>query len=224
MIRRINLNGNPNIGVSISTTDNVAIVPMNMLDSAIEVIKEALEVEIIKTSISGSSLAGALSIGNSNGILVSRYALDREVEKIKKADVDVGRIPDRFTAVGNIILANDNGALVNPLLSDESVDVIETVLNVEVVKTTIAGFKIIGSVGTATNKGILLHPQTTKNELELVEKIMKVSADIGTVNNGVGLIGACTAANSNGVIVSQDTTGPELARIEESLGFLEGYL
>jgi len=224
MIRRINLNGNPNIGVSVSTTDDLAIVPINMLDSATDIIKECLEVDIIKTSISGSSLAGALSVGNSNGILLSRYALDSEIEKIKKSDVDVGRIPDRFTAVGNIILANDNGAIVNPLLSDESVEVIETVLDVDVVKTTVGGFKITGSVGTATNKGALLHPQTSKSELELVEKIMKVSADIGTVNNGVGLVGACTAANSEGIIVSQDTTGPELARIEESLGFLEGYL
>ncbi|MGC9517039.1 MAG: translation initiation factor IF-6 [Methanomicrobiales archaeon] len=224
MIRRINLNGNPNIGVSVSTTDNVAIVPINMQDSAIEVIKEALDVSVIKTSISGSSLAGALSVGNSNGILLSRYALESEIEKIKKSGIEVGKIPDRFTAVGNIILANDNGAIVNPLLSDESIDVIETILDVDTEKATIGGFKITGSVATATNKGLLVHPQTSPNEIEIIEKIMKVPADIGTVNNGVGLVGACTAANSNGVIVSQDTTGPELVRIEEALGFLEGYL
>jgi len=29
-------------------------------------------------------------------------------------------------------------------------------------------------------------------------------------------------ANSNGVLVGEETTGPELARIEEALGFLEG--
>ena len=47
---------------------------------------------------------------------------------------------------------------------------------------------------------------------------------MGTVNNGTALVGACAVATSKGVLVSLKTTGPELARIEETFGFLEGYL
>jgi len=53
---------------------------------------------------------------------------------------------------------------------------------------------------------------------------MNVPADVGTVNHGTRLVGAGTVANSQGVLVGQNTTGPEMARIEESLGFLEEYL
>ena len=35
------------------------------------------------------------------------------------------------------------------------------------------------------------------------------------------LVGACGIANSQGVMVGESTTGPEMARIEESLGFLD---
>jgi translation initiation factor 6 len=223
MIRRANLNGNPNLGVAISTTDKIAIVPSNLSESLENLIAETLEVSVIKTPISGSNLAGALAVGNSNGFLVSPYALDSEINAIKEFDVEVERISDRFTAVGNIILANDFGAVVNPLLSDESLELISDVLDVEVERGNIAKFKITGSVAVATNKGVLAHPSATEDELAFVEGILKTPADIGTVNKGIKLVGACAVANSNGVIVGLDTTGPELARIEEALGFLEGY-
>ena len=223
MIRRANLDGNPNLGVAISTTDKIALVPSNLSESLENLIEDTLGVSLIKTPISGSNLAGALAVGNSNGFLVSPYAFDSEINAIKEFDVEVERIPDRFTAIGNIVLANDFGAVVNPLLSDESLKIIGDVLDVEVERGSIANFKITGSVAVATNKGVLAHPSATEDELAFVEGVLKTTADIGTVNKGIKLVGACTVANSNGVIVGLDTTGPELARIEESLGFLEGY-
>lgn len=224
MIRRINLGGNPNIGVSIATTEKLAIIPPNLTQDTVDLIEESLGVETIKTFISGSNLAGALSCGNSNGFILSKYAFDREIEAIRSMGLDAERMPDRLTAVGNIILANDYGAIVNPLLSDESVDLITQILDVEVLKGSIAKFKITGAVAVATNKGVLLNPSASQEDIEMVEKILKAQADVGTVNSGTALVGACTVATSKGVLVSLKTTGPELARIEETFGFLEGYL
>ena len=150
--------------------------------------------------------------------------MDKEIEAMQNAGITVEKLPDRFTAVGNIILVNDNGALVSPDLSDKSIEIINKVLEVDAQRATLAGFNILGSVATANNKGALIHPQTKQSELKLVEDVLKVPADVGTVNRGVGLVGACSIANSNGVLVGEITTGPEMARIEEALGFLEGYL
>lgn len=222
MIKRINLAGNSNLGVLISATDEVAIVPPNISEILKALIEECLNVSVIKTSICGSSLAGALATGNSNGIVLSKYTLKSEIERIREFDIEVEKIPDKFTAVGNIVLSNDFGALVSPLLSNESLKIIKDVLNVEVERGTIARFKITGAVATATNKGVLVHPSTTQEELEFIENVLKVPADIGTLNNGVELVGACAVANTSGVLVGADTTGPELARVEETFGFLEG--
>ncbi|BDH79984.1 MAG TPA: translation initiation factor IF-6 [Methanothermobacter sp.] len=220
MIRRTNLDGNSNIGVYISVTETQALIPFHTSTRMEEIIEEALEVEVFKATIAGSSLNGILSIGNSNGIIVSPYVLEREIESLEKAGFEVFILPEKFTAVGNLILANDYGALASPLLSDESIKLIEDALEVEVEQGTIAGFNIVGSVAVATNKGVLLHPKATRRELEFVEETLKVPADVGTINHGMTMIGACSIANSNGAIVSEDTTSPEIARIEEALGFL----
>ena len=71
MLKRIDLTGNPNLGVYISVNEDFAIVPLNLPDDMVNILKEALEVEVIKTSIAGSNLAGALTAGNSNGFLVN---------------------------------------------------------------------------------------------------------------------------------------------------------
>jgi translation initiation factor 6 len=69
-----------------------------------------------------------------------------------------------------------------------------------------------------------MHPSASQEDIKFVEETLKAPVDIGTVNNGTPLVGACSVANSKGIIVSLPTTGPELARIEEAFGFLEGYL
>ena len=103
-------------------------------------------------------------------------------------------------------------------------EVITEVLDVEVKRGSIADFTITGSVATATNKGVLIHPSASREDIKFVEETLKAPVDIGTVNNGTSLVGACSVANTKGIIVSLGTTGPELARIEEAFGFLEGYL
>ena len=80
MLRRINIVDNPNIGVFILATDDLAIVPYNLLDEKVKLIEETLEVEAVKSSISGCNLIGSLAVANSNGIVVSPHVLDREVK------------------------------------------------------------------------------------------------------------------------------------------------
>jgi translation initiation factor 6 len=221
MLRRINITGNPNLGVYISVTDQIAIVPFNFPDIMEDSIKEALEIDVIRTTISGSNLCGALSCGNSKGIVVSPYILDKEIDLMEEAGLKVTKIPDKYTAIGNIMAMNDNGAIVSPLLSQKSIDIIEDSLDIRVERSEIAKFNIIGSLITVTNKGALIHRETSKSELKFVENVFKVEADIGTVGQGINLVGACSIANSYGAIVPENTTGPEMARVEEALGFLD---
>jgi len=223
MLRRINLTGNPNLGVYISVTDQIAIVPFNLPEAMEDSIKETLEIDVIRTTIAGSNLCGALAFGNSKGLIVSPYTLDKEIELLEEVGINVAVIPDKYTAVGNIIAANDHGAIVSPLLSEKSIDIIEEHLDIRVERLEIAGFNIIGSLVTVTNKGALVHREASESELKFVESVFKVEADIGTVGQGINLVGACSIANSYGAIVPENSTGPEMARIEEALGFLEGF-
>ena len=156
MLKRVDIVGNPNVGVFIVATDDLAIVPYTLLDEKAEIIKEALDVNVVKSSISGSSLIGSLAVANSNGIVVSPHVLDREIEQFEKLGLKVATLPGQYTAVGNIIAANDNGAIVSPFLEEEAIEVIEETLDVDAKSSSIVGSDIIGSLITVTNKGFLM--------------------------------------------------------------------
>ena len=221
MLKRINLTGNPNLGVYISVNDEVAIVPFNLPTEMEPVMKEALEVDLIRTSIAGCNLNGVLATGNSNGFVVSPHTTDREIELLEDAGLNVARLPGKYTAVGNILAVNDYGAMAGPNIKEETIKVIEDTLKVPVEIYQFADSKIVGSASIVTNKGALLHRDTLSDELGHVEEFFKVEGNIGTVCKGMPLVGACGIANSNGVMVGEHTTGPETARIEEALGFLD---
>ena len=221
MLRRVDVVGNPNIGVFTIATNDFAIVPYNLLDEKAELIKEILEVDVIKSSISGSSLIGSLAVANSNGIVVSPHVLDREVKQFEDLGLNVATIPGTYTAVGNIVAANDNGAIASPFLSQEAVGVIEKTLDVHVESSSIVGSDIIGSLISVTNRGFLIDKRAVETELNLAQEAFSVEGDIGTVGKGISLVGACILANDKGAIVAKDSTGPEMARVEEALGFLD---
>ena len=221
MLRRIDVVGNPNIGVFIQVTDDVAIVPYNLIDEKVKLVEETLEVPAVKSSVSGSSLIGSLAVVNSNGMVVSPHVLDREVKQFEELGINVATVPGKYTALGNIIAANDKGAIVSPFLSDEAIHIIEETLDVNVEATSMVGSDIIGSLIQVTNKGFLISSKAVKSEISFAQEVFGVEGDIGTVGRGIALVGACSIANSNGAIVAKDSTGPEMARVEEALGFLD---
>ena len=89
-----------------------------------------------------------------------------------------------------------------------------------VYRGTIGSLKTVGMAAVVTNKGLLCHPKVTQEEKHQLEKVFDVPAMIGTVNHGTPLIGSGLVANTKGAIIGNLTTGVEMGRIEEALGFL----
>jgi len=171
MLKRVDIVGNPNIGVFILATDDVAIVPYNLLDEKAEVVGETLEVDVVKSSVSGSSLIGSLAVANSKGIVVSPHVLDREIDQLQNLGLNVATIPGNYTAVGNIVAANDTGAIVSPFLSDEAINVIADTLDVNVEASSMVGSDIIGSLVSVTNRGFLISNRATESEIEFAQEV-----------------------------------------------------
>ena len=200
-------------------TENVAFVPAGVPDAVAQQIEDALQVRIVQVSLAGSSIVGSLSCGNCTGFVVSKYAHPSEIEELHEFG-DVQPLPSLMNACGNIILANDTAAIVHPLLSDRAVAVIRETMQVDVQRSTIAGLKTVGMAGIATNKGVLVHPKVSDAEIAILEDVFGLPVDIGTVNFGSPLIGSALLANSSGYLAGADTTGHELGRIEDALGYL----
>ena len=93
-------------------------------------------------------------------------------------------------------------------------------LCVDVASTTVAGQDVVGRLAVANNNGVFLHPEVTPDEALLIEEILGVKPMVGTVSFGSPYVGAGVCASDTGAISGTQTTGPELNRIEDALGFL----
>ncbi len=218
MITKCDVLRTPNIGLYLLATDRYALAPTTILDSKLGKIRECLSVDVVKVNLARSLLNGALAVGNSHGLAIP-YIAERELPILKQSleDVDIAIVPCKETALGNLILANDRGAIVSPLLSSEGVKVIQDVLGVEVMSSTVARIRTVGTLAVATNKGVLAHPSIVEDELEAMRSILKADVRPGTINSGVGYIRSGLVANSFGALVGSETSGLELAVVGEAL-------
>ncbi len=216
MLRRLEVNGNPYIGVFCAANEDLLLLDRATPKHAVRSIGEALDVHAIPTTVAGSTVIGSLVAMNSNGILASAFIDEGELETI---GAPVYPLPHRLSAVGNNVLCNDHGAVVHPGYDDDAVQFISQSLGVRAARGTIAGVKTVGAVAVATNKGVLCHPHAKPAEMELLRESLGVPVAITTANYGSALVGACMVANTKGAVVGSKTTPIELGRIEEGLGY-----
>ena len=214
--------GSSYVGVFARATDEYLLVRPDLDDDLVADVSDELDVDPVETTVGGSSTVGALAVGNENGLLVSNRVTDRERDRIAEAtDATVVELPGKINAAGNVVLANDAGAYVHPDLSREAVQAVEDALDVPVDRGDLADVQTVGTAAVATNDGVLCHPKATDDQLDRLEDVLDVPADIGTVNYGAPLVGSGLVANEAGYVVGQETTGPELGRIDQALGYIE---
>jgi translation initiation factor 6 len=214
--------GSASIGVYSLATENFVIVPKMVPQDKAEQTANWLKVKLIHTSIGGSLLAGALACANSNGILLSPFVREEELAAIKAAyEGNITVMETRRTAYGNLVLANDHGALVDHRFKEPIVKKISEALGVEAVQGEIAGLPYVGSLAVATNKGVLAHPLLKDEERKVLESIFKVPVDVGTVNCGIPYVGTGLIANSHAAVAGSLTTGPEMFIIGNALDVVQ---
>jgi translation initiation factor 6 len=214
--------GSAYIGVFARATDDCLLIRPDADTDLRENIADELSVPAVATTVGGSGTVGALATGNGNGLLVSSRISGRERETIAEAvDLPITELPGRINAAGNVVLANDHGAYVHPDLPREAVQAVRDGLDVPVERGTLGGVHTVGTAAVATDRGVLCHPKATDEELDFLEELLDVPADIGTINYGGPLVGSGLVANEHGYVVGQDTSGPELGRIEDALGYID---
>jgi len=210
--------GSASIGVYTLVTENILIVPKLVPPKKAERLGEWLKVKLIQTPIGGSLLVGALACANSNGILLPQSTHEAEFQTIKSTfEGNITIMETRKNAYGNMVLANDFGAIVDPRLRPEEIKLISETFGVEVVPGEIAGLPYVGKLAVATSKGILAHPLLKEPERKLLEDVLKVPIDVGTINCGIPYVGTGLISNKHAAIAGALTTGPEMFIIGNAL-------
>jgi translation initiation factor 6 len=214
-IYRYDVYKSPNIGLFAKTNDQILIVPFGFAESKTRRLREYLQVNNeIYSSVAGTRLIGAMTVMNNNGILLPSGALDEEVRILRQAcGLNVEILNSKFTAIGNLISTNDNGAIVSPLFASDVHRQVQDVLGVPVESMTIGGYIQIGSVVVATNTGAGVHPIATEEEAQAISELLQVPVEAVTINSGIPFLSSGMLANSKSVIVGSLTSGPELIMI-----------
>lgn len=200
----------PNIGIFVRANDSVMLLPQGFAETKSDKLAEYLQVRVVPTSIAGTRLIGPMSIMNNSGILLPSLAEDEEVSWLKQnTGLKVEKLQSKFTAVGNLIAANDKGALVSCILKDVEVQV-RDVLDVPTYSMDIGGFVQTGAMVVATNSGAGVHPRATEDEVKAVSETLQVPAEPLTINGGVPFLSSGIVANTKTIVVGSLTSGPEL--------------
>ena len=215
----VDLYRSPNIGIFLRTNDKSVLIPKGVATSKSNKVAEHLGVVPCFISVQGTRLLGPLIVMNNKGVLVSRMVEDYEVKEIaSQTGLVTERLKSKYTAVGNLVSANDNGAIVSPILEPAALAQVKEVLGVtEVHRMSLKDYTQVGALVVATNRGAAVYPKLTEQEVGEIGAILGVEPYPTSINGGVPFLSSGLVANSANAITGNLTTGPELVFLTRAL-------
>ncbi len=218
---RASLFGNPNIGVYCFVNNKIALTPPRITRSFRKLLENVLGVDVIETTIAGSSIIGVFVAGNDRGLLLPSIVEERELEALRQAldgSMRLSVVESIYTAWGNLVAPNNSVALASSDLGEQEVRVIEHTLGVRVVQARLVDTNAVGAVVVFNDKAGLIHPSVPDEEIERLSRELGVRLGPATVNEGMGFVKSGVLLNNRGILVGHDTTGPEIMNIMSILG------
>lgn len=200
-----------NIGVYAATCDSHVFLPRGYAAQKVKQISEYLKVKAVLTSVSGTRVLGVMMVANNTVILVPATITDSEIVWLTEStDLEVRVLESKYTALGNLVCANDRGAIVSPEVPRADVAAIGDALGVETVQTRIAGYHQTGATVVANSHGCVMHPESSDEEVALVSDVLKVHVEVASINGGVPIVSSGLLVNNNSIVTGTLTSGPEI--------------
>jgi translation initiation factor 6 len=213
-VLKTNFDGNPSVGLYGFATDKYCLMGKGLKKKVIEQIEGALGVPVYTITINNSPLVGAYCVGNEEVLFVPEIIKEHEEKELEKLGIPYKIIKSNFSALGNNLVIKED-CLANPEFEDD----IGKKLGLKVVKIKLGGHNAVGSCVVSNSKGCLVNSDIEEKGIKEVEKILGLDAGIGSVNRGNPYVRSGIICNSNGYILGGETTGAEVLRIENALGF-----
>jgi len=219
MAVRAQFESSSEVGVFSKLTNSYCLVAQGGSENFYSVFEAELakHIPVVHSTIGGTRIIGRVCVGNRHGLLVPSIATDQEIQHFRNhlpEEVEVKKVEERLSALGNIIACNDYVALVHTDCDRETEEVIADTLKVETFRATVASNVLVGSYCVLTNQGGLVHARTPMQDMEELSQLLQVPLTAGTVNRGSDLIGAGVVANDWAAFCGMDTTATEIGVVE----------
>ena len=201
----------PNIGLYTAVNDKHLFVPNGFAKTKAKKLSSYLDVDTVFTSMANTRLIGAMMVLNNNGVLLPSSAAQHEYDLIKKSTgLNVDVLDSKHNALGNLICANDKGAVVSPMIPKDRVKKIQDVLGVEVIQKRVAGYHQVGVVIVSTLQGGVIHPEADEDDINTISNVLGVNIEPATINGGIPYVHSGILVNNHNMVVGTHTTGPEI--------------
>jgi translation initiation factor 6 len=222
MTQRNHYENSNEIGVFTRLTNSYMLCGTGAPDSFYSVYEAScgLYIPTITCTVAGTKIVGTMCVGNKRGLIVPESITDSEYDFLRESlpeEIAIKKCDDKLSALGNCIACNDSYALIHPEMDQDTVEIIENTLGVEVFKTVVAGNALVGSYWVFNNKGGIVHPLVKVAELDELSSLLQVDLWTGTVNRGSDVIGGGLVANDYNAFVGMDTTTTEVNVIDSIL-------
>lgn len=219
MAVRASFENNCEIGCFAKLTNTYCLVAIGGSENFYSVFEGELAdtIPVVHASIAGCRIIGRMCVGNRHGLLVPNNTTDQELQHIRNClpdSVQIRRVEERLSALGNVTTCNDYVALVHPDLDRETEEILADVLRVEVFRQTVADQVLVGSYCVFSNQGGLVHPKTSIEDQDELSSLLQVPLVAGTVNRGSEVIAAGMVVNDWCAFCGLDTTSTELSVVE----------
>ncbi|XP_028905282.1 eukaryotic translation initiation factor 6 [Ornithorhynchus anatinus] len=219
MAVRASFENNCEVGCFAKLTNTYCLVAIGGSENFYSVFEGELAetIPVVHASIAGCRIIGRMCVGNRHGLLVPNNTTDQELQHIRNSlpdAVQIRRVEERLSALGNVTACNDYVALVHPDLDLETEEILADVLKVEVFRQTVADQVLVGSYCVFSNQGGLVHPRTSIEDQDELSSLLQVPLVAGTVNRGSEVVAAGLVVNDWCAFCGLDTTSTELSVVE----------
>ncbi|MFW9903409.1 MAG: translation initiation factor IF-6 [Candidatus Thorarchaeota archaeon] len=202
--------GSIHIGVKMLCTEKLAFTPYNTPLYLQNLLNYTLKVEIIQVS---DNIIGSLAVGNSFGSVVSSVLSSEVLNKFRSTDLPIFQSSE-FFAFGNVVLANDYGGIISPVVPSTIQKAISDTLQIPLEARTIANSDLVGSLAFVTNYGGLITPLASEEEILEIKEILHLQqVGVGSVNKGSEFVASGMVGNTKGLLIGRETTGIETMEI-----------
>ncbi|EPY78274.1 Eukaryotic translation initiation factor 6 isoform 3-like protein [Camelus ferus] len=166
MAVRASFENNCEIGCFAKLTNTYCLVAIGGSENFYSVFEGELAdtIPVVHASIAGCRIIGRMCVGNRHGLLVPNNTTDQELQHIRNClpdSVQIRRVEERLSALGNVTTCNDYVALVHPDLDRAG--------------TVNRGSEVIAAGMVVNDWCAFCGLDTTSTELSVVESVFKLN-------------------------------------------------
>lgn len=201
----------PNIGIYAAACDECVFLPRGFERAKAERISGRLGARPVLASVAGTRVLGTMMVATGRTVLLPATVMAPEAELIaSESGMEAAVVESRYTALGNLVCANEHGAVVSPEMPRADAAAIGDALGVEAVQSRIAGYHQVGAMLAANSSGGVIHPEASDEEVSLASSVLHARIELATVNGGVPFVSSGLLVNNRAVMAGSFTSGPEI--------------